>query len=156
MWRRTEREEACCSVFSRVPGPCVKAATVVVCSSGCVVVVGSVGARELGLVGVGSVSQFVLQTWDWSFPFCPSSRVHIECVRHVNGALPALASSLLNTDSIDGGPPTATRALCGVRRSNDCMSGLVRPATGTNVPRLRSSFREISAASVLAPEEAGS
>ena len=32
MRRRTEREEACCSVFSRVSGPCVKAATVVVCS----------------------------------------------------------------------------------------------------------------------------
>ena len=81
MRRRTEREEACCSVFSRVSGPCVKAATVVVCSSGCVVVVGSVGARELGLVGVGSVSQFVLQTWDWSFPFCPSSRLFDAFVR---------------------------------------------------------------------------
>ena len=60
MFPRTEREEACLRVFSRVSGPCVKAATVVVCASGCVVVVDSVGARELGLVGVGAVLQFVL------------------------------------------------------------------------------------------------
>ena len=61
------REATYCSISSsgstRVgpwAKPCVKATTVVVCSSGCVVVVYSVGAREMGLVGVGGVLQFVL------------------------------------------------------------------------------------------------
>ena len=86
---RTEREEVCFRVFSRVSGPCVKATTVVVCSSGCVVVVYSVGAREMGLVGVGAVLQFVLTLRTGPYRSVPlaaglASRSAMSLLRHLS------------------------------------------------------------------------
>ena len=152
MRRRTERGEACCSVFSRVSGPCVKAATVVVCSSGCVVVVYSVGAREMGLVGVGAVLQFVLtlRTGPYrsvplaagqaSTPPCPSSAT---CLFAKRSHRPVYMKCDCDNANATAGRAQRRRAMKwrggderAVRRAWTCLSAVVRSGAEVRLRQL--------------------